>query len=325
LVTVKNSSGGVEHIVGTGRLSNMVGEIFDGDFTVSLPIFKKEGKSSSSDSIKDKSSSVINNFRTVVDIPSRINSIPDHKGKRVLVDRNQWQGRLPSARVLGTYHSSLEKVSFTRIPLPQQLVLEGRVCSSAYWNGNTGGCAYDRDTEEEGSDTGGGKSSPLPAESIADNGKIAEEETSKGNSGGSSNTNQVLEEDEEEIEDECPVCKYMKGGPCKEEFLLWDTCLRTVQDEQKQQEQSQSQSQSQPAPPETPEDETRRLQKCFVLTTGMLKCMQRHEYYDIMTAGTSFAHLETAQNAEDATDDSASASTGVNASSISSGTRSAGS
>lgn len=32
--------------------------------------------------------------------------------------------------------------------------------------------------------------------------------------------------------------------------------------------------------------------KCFQQTKAMMRCMQKHEYYDIMTAGTDFARLD---------------------------------
>jgi hypothetical protein len=77
----------------------------------------------------------------------------------------------------------------------------------------------------------------------------------------------VTSEEEEEDEsggkkkDECPVCRYMKAGPCKAEFLKWDDCITKIEG-----------------------DESARA--CFPQTVEMMTCFKNFEYYDIMTAGT---------------------------------------
>lgn len=58
---------------------------------------------------------------------------------------------------------------------------------------------------------------------------------------------------------ECPVCAYMKAGPCKEECALWDECIQNINDE-------------------------KDLSKCFAVTNSMMQCMTKYEYYDILTA-----------------------------------------
>lgn len=58
---------------------------------------------------------------------------------------------------------------------------------------------------------------------------------------------------------ECPVCTFMKAGPCKDECILWDECIQNINDE-------------------------KDLGNCFTVTNNMMQCMIKHEYYDILTA-----------------------------------------
>jgi hypothetical protein len=30
---------------------------------------------------------------------------------------------------------------------------------------------------------------------------------------------------------ECPVCKFMKAGPCNAEYLVWDECMKGATEE----------------------------------------------------------------------------------------------
>ena len=63
------------------------------------------------------------------------------------------------------------------------------------------------------------------------------------------------------------MCAFMKNGPCKSQFVLWDECVQSLASN---------------------ED----LKICQRKTVDMMECMQRHEYYDIMTVGTQ-AKMET--------------------------------
>ena len=57
------------------------------------------------------------------------------------------------------------------------------------------------------------------------------------------------------------MCRFMKAGPCGDAFKAWDNCVQGLEDG---------------------ED----LKKCFPLTVDMMGCMQKHDYYDIMTANS---------------------------------------
>ena len=53
-----------------------------------------------------------------------------------------------------------------------------------------------------------------------------------------------------------------QGGPCKDEFVAWDECVSGLQKEEP-------------------------LSKCYDVTAVMMRCMRKHEYYDMMTAGST--------------------------------------
>ena len=53
----------------------------------------------------------------------------------------------------------------------------------------------------------------------------------------------------------------MKGGPCRDQFIEWDSCVQGV-------------------------EKGGDMQKCFKHTLGMMECMRQFEYYDIMSANS---------------------------------------
>lgn len=73
------------------------------------------------------------------------------------------------------------------------------------------------------------------------------------------------DESKENQEKECPVCAFMKGGQCKDEFLSFDACILNVN-----------------------KREDGDISECSDVTKKMLDCMKKYEYYDIMTAGSSY-------------------------------------
>lgn len=252
LITVKNSQGDVDQIVGIGRLSNMVGEIADADFTVSMPLTKKVNADARASSEVSQS---FTDFRLSLDLPSRLNT--------KITSMPQWRGRLPASKVLGKEYPSLDNVSYVSLPLKQQIVLEGHICSSVFWGGQESGCVYDRELEE-GEEKGG---SPQQTRQPVENRRAGASSNGDKDIGESSKSN----ESEDAQDDECPICKYMKGGPCRDTFVQWQECLDKVKPD---------------VDSSSSEEETKNLKKCYNITTTMLQCMQKYEYYDIMTAGT---------------------------------------
>lgn len=122
------------------------------------------------------------------------------------------------------------------------LLLEGRICSSKYMYG--GQCTFDR------SDITGTEAVP-------------------GASGNAAT--------EEGVEGECPICRFMKGGPCGAEFEGWSKCMEALQ-----------------------EAGDGDVTKCAKVTHAMSTCMRQSEYYDIFIAGMTekFESIEQPQEVQ---------------------------
>ena len=245
-------------VVGVGRVSTMVGEVSDMDYVASMPFFDA----------KDGSKKQLNSSEvaSLIDIPTRLEKA------KVNLAGSLWKGRLPSAEVRSTAHSSLSGVTYTALPLNKQVVVEGYICSSNFADEN-GHCTYDRslDPEEQqllrdsaaaqATKTTAVASKPAPVAVPVDKEYVKSEDDVAS---------------EPAPKEECAVCRYMKAGPCRQQFIDWDTCVQGAT-----------------------EDDLHT--KCFKLTCAMMKCMKNHEYYDIMSAGTDFTRLEAAEkDADDA-------------------------
>eukprot|EP01038_Epipyxis_sp_PR26KG_P007985 gene7985-10828_t len=144
-----------------------------------------------------------------------------------------WSGILPSISLNGISYKE-ENIICKSIPFNKQILVEGYLCSSNYVD-KDGNCLYDitNDLEED--------STPI--------------------------SNDSKESIEEENSDECPVCRYIKKGPCKSDFEIWDKCMQNIQGDDD-------------------------LTKCFDVTMTMMRCMKQYEYYDVMVAGTDTAKYD---------------------------------
>lgn len=75
-----------------------------------------------------------------------------------------------------------------------------------------GNCLFDRSTDMQ----------PIQ---YTDNVKDSLKEDSKG-------SEKPPQEGEEKGDPyECPVCKFMKAGPCNAEYLVWDDCMKEATEE----------------------------------------------------------------------------------------------
>ncbi|XP_078436486.1 uncharacterized protein LOC144707221 isoform X2 [Wolffia australiana] len=77
--------------------------------------------------------------------------------------------------------------------------------------------------------------------------------------------------EEEEEEGECGFCLFMKGGPCREEFIAWEDCVETAE-----------------------RNEQNVVDACFEVTSLLRKCMEAHDdYYEpILRAEKAMAEEE---------------------------------
>jgi hypothetical protein len=195
-----------------------------------------------------------------IDLPTRLHDADVVRGK------TYWKGRIIGGKVLDRSYSA-EKASFTEIGPSKQIVVDGTLCSSAYVD-EKGNCLFDRAHDMQ-IDSSSSSSSSSKSKSSSNSSSSSSADTTSGEQSSSpsdDSTSKVGEDDRE-----CPVCKYMKAGPCREQFEKWDNCVQGLTDA---------------------ED----LAKCFDITVSMMECMRSHEYYDMMTAGTE-EKFEAAQNA----------------------------
>lgn len=249
-------------VVGVGKISTMVGEVKDDDYVASVPFFDA----------KEHPSSAVEN--TLLDIPTRLHNVRKEQSKPV------WKGRLPSTHVRGASHDSLSGVTYVALPLNKQVVVEGYICSSKFADAQ-GSCLYDRSLDEEemkilkesqdAKVTAAAEltTSPAPKEPVGPTASSNTEINTDSGGDSSKPTEPVA------AKEECAVCRYMKAGPCRDEFIAWDDCVQGAT-----------------------EDDLHN--KCFKRTCNMMRCMRNHEYYDIMSAGTDFARLEEVEKNSDA-------------------------
>lgn len=135
-----------------------------------------------------------------------------------------------------------ESITISYFPKMHQIVLEGRLCRADMIDAD-GNCTFDRSQIKLGDESNLDDLSEIPSESaviISEDKYAINDETEK---------------------DECPVCRYMKAGPCKSEFIKWDECVTKI-------------------------DGDEAAKACFPQTVEMMTCFKNFEYYDIMTAGT---------------------------------------
>ena len=122
------------------------------------------------------------------------------------------------------------QVGEVSVALEPNLVLEGRICSSRYVD-SAGHCTFDRSTIT-GAET--------PRTVLK---KHAPEPT-------------------DEVKGQCPICTFMKAGPCAKEFEAWTSCMESLASSE-------------------------GVNKCSPRTMLMTSCMRNFEYYDVFMAGMS--------------------------------------
>jgi hypothetical protein len=217
-------------VVGTGRLSTVAGELKDDDCVASVTLYPKNRDSQPS-----------YDERAAMDLATRLIRADVVRGKAF------WKGRILPQTILGRSYSA-ERATFTALSWADQIVVDGYLCGNNHVDEN-GACTFDRSTLSE--------KDALPLDSsVAEVSSPKIPKTLK-----SSSKVSAAKADKEAEQAECPVCKFMKGGPCKEQFLVWDECVQGMK-----------------------EDDD--LSVCFPATVKMMECMREFEYYDIMTVNS---------------------------------------
>lgn len=208
---------------GFGRVAIMSGEIRDEALVASLPL-----QLETDEFVKETHGASI-------DLPTQL--------AEILSSEESESDRKPAVDFKSMKQAD-EDLVISHFPKMHQIVLEGRLCRADMLDGD-GNCTFDRSQLMSDSDLDNLDKPPsmVPSESAAivtDNKYTVNEETEK---------------------EECPVCRYMKAGPCKPEFIKWDECVAKIAG-----------------------DESAKA--CFPQTVEMMTCFKKFEYYDIMTAGT---------------------------------------
>eukprot|EP01041_Mallomonas_annulata_P004523 gene4523-8983_t len=225
-------------VAGIGRVASMSGEILDDTFVSSMPITKIEKKSQ--DSAMESLS---------MDLPTRLQK------EGILYSKTIWKGRLPNIILFGRHYPA-EKVSLTTIPWNNQIVIDGILCLASCID-KDGNCNFS-------------KSNMTTMSPIPDNKTAQQPDTQPASTPQTEGAKQHIPNEQ----DECPVCRYMKGGPCKEQFLAWDECVTNLQKEE-------------------------NINKCYNPTVLMMKCMRGYEYYDMFTAGSD-VNMDQMETRDDA-------------------------
>lgn len=220
---------GSDLVAGLGRVSTVAGELRDDDCEASVTLYPKTRAAGAAASSLEE--------RRAMDLPTRLRRAhPVHDGP--------WHGSLAATTLAGVDYPA-EEAAFEAFGWDQQVVVDGRICSSDMAD-EQGGCSFDRaslsESDELPADTNSDSSPSLPPPSTA----AAAVSLANGGAEG---------------ESECPVCRYMKAGPCREAFLVWDACVQGISADGD-------------------------VTECFPPTVAMMSCMRGHEYYDIMTANS---------------------------------------
>lgn len=228
--------------VGIGRVSNMVGEMKESDYEVSLPLAPP--------------GSDFSTIQMLQDLPTRLVSLP-----RVYT-KNYWVGRIPSGTVNGRHYQAIHAQLY-HLPMNKQVVIDGYLCSNSHYNEDLKRCEFDEDVFFPLADsTASAEVINTPHQSTASKQELSTQPRT-------SDEHEAQGVEGEDF-DECPICRYMKGGPCRSSFIAWDACIKGL-------------------------GENDELNVCFNQTKEMMKCMQHHEYYDIMVAGTDYSKFEQAE------------------------------
>ena len=142
--------------------------------------------------------------------------------------KNDWNGELKSTTLLDRKYDSIP-AAYVNLQWNDQLVVDGTLCSTKYIDAD-GNCTFDPTTIK-------------PT-------KLTETFIEK--------QNEILPEDDNET---CPMCRFMKRGSCKQDFIKWEECVQAITD-------------------------ATEMRKCSLITYQLFKCMRNDEYYDIMTANS---------------------------------------
>ena len=180
------------NLKGVGRVSTLVGELVDDDCDASIVLRSA------------KNSSVSHG----IDLPTRISLMEINK---------DWKGNIVAGIVLKESYPA-EAGDYHAIAAENQLVVAGIICNSHYVD-KDGNNTFDRavDMQHHGA--------PIPSDEEINENSPPGKNSKRNREIAAKNAAQVINENE------CSVCRYMKGGECKTYFESWEECVESIKDE----------------------------------------------------------------------------------------------
>jgi hypothetical protein len=238
-------------VIGTGRVSNLAGELFDEEYEASILLKTNVSASEAGRAQREM----------LMDLPTRLYQA----GIKADINR-PWKGSVRNGEVLGRNYAAKPGLTVRALTPDEQIVIDGRVCSDLYADIAVGKCTFDRAMVVDEKPPAGLEERTINVathENKVDLQRRRDDQQRQENppQPTASTNSEVSSTQSPEQAEKCPVCRYMKGGPCKAEFIAWDVCINNLKEDQD-------------------------VRVCYEATAQMMACMQQHEYYDPMTSNT---------------------------------------
>lgn len=143
-----------------------------------------------------------------IDLPTRISLME--------IDKD-WKGNIAAGTVLKESYPA-EAGDYHAIASENQLVVAGIICNSHYVD-EDGNNTFDRAVDMQHN------SAPIPSDEEINGNSAPGKNSKKNREIAAKNAAQIINENE------CSVCRYMKGGECKSNFEKWEECVESIKDE----------------------------------------------------------------------------------------------
>ena len=183
-------------LVGVGRISSMIGEIYDDHHEVSLLLSPR------CDCSAEREAELLELPTVLKAMDLQIGDEIDDLGCGI------WEGKLSKKTMLGIQYG-FEGVTYTKLPWFKQIVVEGKLCDSKYVD-SSGSCLFERM-----SITTARESNPTEVSS----------NTMQASASKLEEADLISTSAREERRAECPICAFMSKGSCNLPFEQWVKCI----------------------------------------------------------------------------------------------------
>jgi hypothetical protein len=250
-------------LVGVGRLATAAGEIKVGNFIPSMPMLKNLTNDTNNIDKINNNNIDRKTIQLLIDLPHRI---PLNK----LNNDISWNEELPACIINNINYPPI-KIKYIAFPFDKQIIVDGSICLESLCDNEDGNCVFDPKSFEEAVLLHHEEEKKIENEkninannnkNIKNNKTKEEEKQTKLVGEKNKKVKENVKEKGEDDEKECSVCKYIKKGPCKEDFIIWNQCM--VDNEHLEVEGYKV--------------------KCLKEITKLIYCYRKYEYYDIFMA-----------------------------------------